>query len=67
MSLAYQSFNDPRAASWFLAEREERALEDGTLLVRRVNEGDVSIGTYVRLLTSELQQIQIGDNVITPA
>jgi hypothetical protein len=64
MSLAYQSFSDPRAASRFLAEREEpRLLGDGTLLVRRVNEGDVSIGTYVRLLTPELQQIQIGDDV----
>jgi hypothetical protein len=34
MSLAYQSFSDPRAASWFLAEREEaRLLGDGKLLV----------------------------------
>ena len=65
MSLAYQSFSDPRAASRFLAEREEaRLLGGGTLLVRRVNEGDVSIGTYVRLLAPELQQIQIGDDVI---
>jgi hypothetical protein len=37
MSLAYQSLSDPRAASRFLAEREEaRLLGEGTLLVRRV-------------------------------
>jgi hypothetical protein len=48
MSLAFQSLSDPRAASWFLAERQEaRLLRDGTLLVRCVNEGDVSM----RLLT----------------
>jgi hypothetical protein len=34
MSFAYQSFSDPRAASLFLAEREEvRLLGDETLLV----------------------------------
>ena len=65
MSLAYQRFSDPRAASRFLAEREEaRLLGGGTLLVRRVNEGDVSIGTYVRLLAPELQQIEVGDDVV---
>jgi CO/xanthine dehydrogenase FAD-binding subunit len=43
MSLAYQSFSDPRAASRFLAEREEaRLLGGGTLLVRHVN-GDFSV------------------------
>ena len=56
MSLAFQSLGDPRAASRFLAEREEaRLLGDGTLLVRRVNEGNISIATYVSLLTPELQ------------
>jgi len=29
-----------------------------------VNEGDVSIGTYVRLHAPELQQIEVGDNVV---
>jgi FAD binding domain in molybdopterin dehydrogenase len=65
VSLAYQKFSDPRAASRFLAQREEvRLLGGGTLLVRRVNEGDVSIGTYVRLLAPELQQIEVGDDVV---
>jgi CO/xanthine dehydrogenase FAD-binding subunit len=65
VSLAYQKFSDPRAASRFLAEREEaRFLGGGTLLVRRVNEGDVSIGTYVRLLAPELQQIEVGDDEV---
>jgi xanthine dehydrogenase iron-sulfur cluster and FAD-binding subunit A len=64
-SLAYQKFSDPQPASQFLAQREEaRLLGGGTLLVRRVNEGDVSIRTYVRLLAPELQQIEIGDDVI---
>ena len=65
MDLAYQRFSDPRAASRFLAERQEaRLLGGGTLLVRRVNEGDVSIGTYVRLLAPELEQIEVGDKVV---
>jgi CO/xanthine dehydrogenase FAD-binding subunit len=65
VSLAYQRFSDPRTASRFLAEREEaRLLGGGTLLVRCVNEGDVSIGTYVRLLAPEFQQIEVADDVI---
>jgi xanthine dehydrogenase small subunit len=65
MALAYQSFNDPQAAARFLAERREaRLLGGGTLLVRRVNEGDVSIGTYVRLVASPLKQIDIADGTI---
>jgi CO/xanthine dehydrogenase FAD-binding subunit len=65
VNLAYQRFSDPRTASRFLAEREEaRLLGGGTLLVRCVNEGDVSIGTYVRLLTPEFQQIEVGNDVV---
>ena len=65
VNLVYQKFSDPRAASRFLAQREEaRLLGGGTLLVRCVNEGDVSIGTYVRLHAPELQQIEVGDNVV---
>ena len=65
MDLAYQRFSDPRAASRFLAERQEaRLLGGGTLLVRRVNEGDVSIGAYVHLLAPELEQIEVGDKVV---
>ena len=65
MTLAYQSFSDPQAASRFLAERREaRFLGGGTILVRRVNEGDISIGTYVRLLAPELKQIHIADDMV---
>jgi xanthine dehydrogenase small subunit len=65
MALAYQSFNDAQAAACFLAERREaRLLGGGTLLVRRVNEGDISIGTYVRLVAPQLKQIDIADNTI---
>ena len=65
MTLAYQAFSDPQAASRFLAERRDaRLLGGGTILVRRVNEGDISIGTYVRLLTPELTQISASDDVI---
>jgi len=65
MTLAYQSFNDPQAASRFLAERQEaRLLGGGTILVRRVNEGDISIGTYVRLLAPELKQIDVTDDMV---
>jgi hypothetical protein len=65
MALAYQSFNDAQAAARFLAERQEaRLLGGGTLLVRRVNEGDISIGTYVRLIAPQLKQIHItGDTI----
>jgi xanthine dehydrogenase small subunit len=65
MALAYQRFNDAQAAARFLAERREaRLLGGGTLLVRRVNEGDVSIGTYVRLVAPQLKQIDIADDTI---
>ena len=65
MALAYQSFNDAQAASHFLAERRTaRLLAGGTLLVRRVNEGDVSIGIYVRLLAPQIKQINAAGNTI---
>lgn len=65
MTLAYQSFNEAHAASRFLAERPEaRLLGGGTLLVRRVNEGDVSIGTYVRLLAPQIKLIDLAGDTI---
>ena len=65
MTLSYQTFSDPQAASRFLAERREAwLLGGGTILVRRVNEGDISISTYVRLLTPELKQIHVADNTV---
>jgi xanthine dehydrogenase small subunit len=66
MALAYQRFNDAQAAARFLAERREaRFLGGGTLLVRRVNEGDISIGIYVRLVAPQLKQIDIADDAIS--
>jgi xanthine dehydrogenase small subunit len=68
MALAYQSFNDMQAAARFLAERQEaRLLGGGTLLVRRVNEGDISIGTYVRLIEPQLKQIDADHTIILGA
>jgi xanthine dehydrogenase small subunit len=65
MTIAYVSFDDPQSASRFLAERHEaRLLGGGTILVRRVNEGDVSIGTYVHLLAPELKQIDVADDTV---
>ena len=65
MGLAYQTFSDPQAAARFLIERPEaRVLGGGTILVRRVNEGDISIGTYVRVLAPELKQIDIANDIV---
>jgi xanthine dehydrogenase small subunit len=65
MTLAYQSFSAPRAACRFLAERRDaRLLGGGTILVRRVNEGDISMSTYVRVVTPELKAIDIADDLI---
>ena len=65
MALAYQTFSDPQAAARFLIERPEaRLLGGGTILVRRVNEGDISIGTYVRVLAPELKQIDIANDIV---
>jgi xanthine dehydrogenase small subunit len=65
MTLAYQSFDDAPATSHFLAGRPEaRLLGGGTLLVRRVNEGDISIGAYVRLLDPRIKRIEVADDTI---
>src|SRR6476646_3663575 len=56
MSLAYQSFSDPRAASRFLAEREEpRLLGDGTLIMRR-------IAQLIEQHAQHLGQVEVRDN-----
>ena len=55
MPLAYQSFSELSAAAALLgADSGARLLGGGTLLVRRVNEGDTSIDTYVRLRDPKL-------------
>jgi xanthine dehydrogenase small subunit len=55
MPLAYQSVSEISAAAALLsAHGGARLLGGGTLLVRRVNEGDTSIDTYVRLRDPKL-------------
>jgi xanthine dehydrogenase small subunit len=55
MPLAYQNVSELRAAAALLtAHRGARLLGGGTLLVRRVNEGDTSIDTYIRLRDPKL-------------
>ncbi len=65
MGLAYKRFDDTGTASSFLARtRDARTLGGGTLLVRHVNEGDVSIGTYVRLTDPALKRIDVSSDTI---
>jgi xanthine dehydrogenase small subunit len=55
MPLAYQCVSEMSAAAALLsAHSGARLLGGGTLLVRRVNEGDTSIDTYVRLRDPKL-------------
>jgi len=55
MPLAYQSVSELNAAAALLsAHSGARLLGGGTLLVRRVNEGDTSIDTFVRLRDPKL-------------
>jgi len=55
MPLAYRNVSELSAAAALLsAQSGARLLGGGTLLVRRVNEGDTSIDTYVRLRDPKL-------------
>ena len=51
-------------------QRPASSLNDGSAaagrrnLVRRVNEGDISISPYARLLTPELKQIDVADDMV---
>lgn len=58
MSLAVQTFSSVRDASDALVPEGIRYLGGGTLLVRAVNEGDVSITGYVRSTAPALQAIE---------
>lgn len=65
MSLAYQSLNELKAASTLLAGTSgARLLGGGTLLVRRVNEGDTAIDSYVRLRDPALLLIEASGETV---
>jgi xanthine dehydrogenase small subunit len=65
MSLAYQHFSELGAAAALLATHSgARMLGGGTLLVRRVNEGDTSIDTYVRLRDPKLSVLDAAGETI---
>jgi xanthine dehydrogenase small subunit len=65
MPLAYRSVSELSAAAALLsAHSGARLLGGGTLLVRRVNEGDTSIDTYVRLRDPKLLLLDAGGDVV---
>jgi xanthine dehydrogenase small subunit len=65
MPLAYRNVSELSAAAALLsAHSGARLLGGGTLLVRRVNEGDTSIDTYVRLRDARLLLLDaVGETV----
>jgi xanthine dehydrogenase small subunit len=65
MPLAYRSVTELSVAAALLgAHSGARLLGGGTLLVRRVNEGDTSIDTYVRLRDPNLLLVDAGDETV---
>jgi CO/xanthine dehydrogenase FAD-binding subunit len=65
MPLAYQNVSELGAVAALLAAHGgARLLGGGTLLVRRVNEGDTSIDTYVRLRDPELLLLDAGGEAV---
>jgi xanthine dehydrogenase small subunit len=65
MPLAYHSVSEISAAAALLsAHSGARLLGGGTLLVRRVNEGDTSIDTYVRLRDPKLLLLEAGGDTV---
>jgi xanthine dehydrogenase small subunit len=63
--LTYQSVSELSAAASLLsAHNRARLLGGGTLLVRRVNEGDTSIDTYVRLRDPKLLVLDAGGETV---
>jgi CO/xanthine dehydrogenase FAD-binding subunit len=65
MGLAYKRFEEATEASSFLERTPEaRILGGGTLLVRRVNEGDTAIGAYVRLADLALKRMETTGDVV---
>jgi xanthine dehydrogenase small subunit len=65
MPLAYHTVSDLSAAAALLsAHGGARLLGGGTLLVRRVNEGDTSIDIYVRLRDPKLLLLDAGGETV---
>lgn len=65
MPLAYRSVTELSVAAALLgAHSGARLLGGGTLLVRRVNEGDTSIDTYVRLRDPNLLLLDAGGETV---
>jgi xanthine dehydrogenase small subunit len=65
MPLAYREVRELSAAAALLgAHGGARLLGGGTLLVRRVNEGDTSIDTYVRLRDPKLLLLDAGGETV---
>jgi len=65
MPLAYRNVSELSAAAALLsAQSGARLLGGGTLLVRRVNEGDTSIDTYVRLRDPKLLLLDAGGETV---
>lgn len=65
MGLAYRRFEDAGSVSIFLKGAEDaRLLGGGTLILRRINEGDPGIATLVRLADPALKRVEVsGDTV----
>jgi len=59
VSLALQTFSEVKDASAALAKPGARYLGGGTLVVRAVNEGDVSISKFVRVTDAALTSISV--------
>jgi xanthine dehydrogenase small subunit len=65
MPLAYKTVSELSAAAALLgAHSGARLLGGGTLLIRRVNEGDTSIDTYVRLRDPKLLTLDAGGETV---
>lgn len=65
MGLAYKRFDDAGAVSAYLKDAQQaRLLGGGTLLMRRINEGDTTIGTLVRLADPALKRIEVAADTV---
>ncbi|GAB4072010.1 FAD binding domain-containing protein [Ancylobacter sonchi] len=65
MGLSYRRFEKVSAATSFLTEEAGACVVGGgTLLVRRVNEGDAAVTTYVRVCDPEMKRIDEADGRI---
>lgn len=65
MPLSIQTFASVKEAEAALTSDGARYLGGGTLVVRAVNEGDLSIGAFVRTTDASLGRITIGGDDVT--